>query len=81
LRKLLVATSQDARVLIIKMMDRLHNMRTLQHVPEEKRKRIALETIEIYAAIAHRLFSVIAAHQRWAESLPHPTRLADARDQ
>lgn len=55
LRKLLVATGQDARVLIIKLMDRLHNMRTLEHVPEKKRQRIALETIEIYAAIAHRL--------------------------
>ncbi len=55
LRKLLVATSEDARVLIIKLMDRLHNMRTLEFVPEDKRKRIALETIEIYAAIAHRL--------------------------
>ncbi len=55
LRKLLVATGQDARVLIIKLMDRLHNMRTLEHVPQMKRERIALETIEIYAAIAHRL--------------------------
>ena len=55
LRRLLVATSQDVRVLIIKLMDRLHNMKTLSHVPEHKQKRIALETLEVYAPIADRL--------------------------
>lgn len=55
LRRLLVATSADVRVLIIKLADRYHNMSTLEHVPEHKRKRIALETLEIYAPIADRL--------------------------
>lgn len=55
LRRLLVATSADVRVLIIKLADRYHNMTTLEHVPELKRKRIALETLEIYAPIADRL--------------------------
>lgn len=55
LRRLLVATSADVRVLIIKLADRYHNMMTLEHVPEAKRKRIALETLEIYAPIADRL--------------------------
>lgn len=55
LRKLLLATSEDLRVLIIKFCDRLHNMQTLSYLPEEKHDRIAKETLEIYAPIAYRL--------------------------
>lgn len=55
LRKLLLAVSKDIRVLIIKITDRLHNMKTLEYVDKDKRKRIALETLEIYAPLANRL--------------------------
>ena len=81
LRKLFAATSEDVRIMIIKLLDRLHNARTLEFVPEEKRERIALETIEIYAPIADRLGMGLIKRQLEDAAFPfaYPEEYAESK--
>ena len=83
LHKMFLATAEDIRVVIIKLMDRLHNMETISPLPEEKKKRIALETLELYAPLADRLgiWKVKAEMEDLAFPIVHPEEYQWTTDQ
>ncbi|MGI9523097.1 MAG: RelA/SpoT family protein [Hyphomicrobiaceae bacterium] len=81
-RKLLIAISSDIRVLLVKLADRLHNMRTLEHVKPQARIRISQETLDIYAPLAGRMGmrSVVEELQDWAFHWLHPVAYATVKE-
>src|SRR5439155_19269605 len=70
-RKMLLAMVDDIRVILVKLADRLHNMRTLNHLPEERRNKVAQETRDIYAPIANRLGISKVNNERQDLSFPY----------
>jgi len=78
-RKMLLATAQDIRVILIKLADRLHNMKTLNFLKEDRQKRIAQETISLYAPLAHRLgmFQLKSELEDLAFMYLHPSEFSE----